>query len=289
MKNNNKQSFKSNKPNNNFPKKNFNSKQIKSFNNKPQVKQNKEESEHLYLKGRHEVLQALESGQSLIAVYVSLSVKGSIVSQIKEMASKSTVPVKELAPEVFEKRFGEKTQGIAAEASEFQYTDFDDLIKKAEEGHQVIVALNQVEDARNLGAIVRTVEAMGCDGVIIPKHRSAGMTEWAIRTAQGASAWLPVARVNNMSDSLEELKEKGYWVVGLDGDASKQLTNVKYDSKVVLVAGGEDVGLGERVKKSCDDIVKIPMFGKTTSLNVSVSVAMALYEILRQKNFFMKH
>lgn len=286
MKNANRQPFKSNKSNNNSPKKDYKTKQFKNFNNKPQMNKPSEESEHLYLKGRHEVLQALESGQSLKAVYVSLSVKGGVVGQIKELASKSAVPVKELSPDLFEKKFGEKSQGIAAEASEFQYTDFDELIKKAESGHQVIVALNQVEDARNLGAIVRTVEAMGCDGVIIPKHRSAGMTEWAIRTAQGASAWLPVSRVNNMSDSLEELKEKGYWVVGLDGEASKQLTDVKYDSKVVLVAGGEDVGLGERVKKSCDDIVKIPMFGHTTSLNVSVSVAMAIYEILRQKKFF---
>ena len=272
--------------------KSFNDKAIEkrsnnSFNRKKYAS-NKEsnESEHLYLKGRHEVIQALESGQSLNAVYISLSVKGPITNQIKELASTKSVPVKELAPDIFEKKFGEKTQGVAADASEYKYTEFDELIKKAENGHQVIIALNQVEDARNLGAIVRTVEAIGCDGVIIPKHRSAGMTEWAIRTAQGASAWLPVSRVNNLSDALEELKDKGYWVVGLDGSATKELKEVKYDSKVVLVAGGEDAGLGDRVKKSCDDVVKIPMSGKTTSLNVSVSVAMAIYEILRQKNFF---
>ncbi len=253
-----------------------------------EVKKINENSEILYLKGRHEVIQALESGQSLKSIFISLSVKGVIISQIKELASKQNVPIKELSPDIFEKKFGEKTQGIAAEASEYEYTDFDELIKKAENGNQVIVALNQVEDARNLGAIVRTVEAMGCDGVIIPKHRSAGMTEWAIRTAQGAASWLSVARVNNLSDALEELKKHGYWVVGLDGSASKQLKDVMYDSKVVLVAGGEDVGLGDRVKKSCDDVVKIPMAGHTPSLNVSVSVAMALYEILRQKNFFIQ-
>ena len=170
MKNTNRQPFKSNKSNNNFPKKDFKAKQIKIYNNRPQMNKIIDESETLYLKGRHEVLQALESGQSLKAVYVSLSVKGGVVSQIKEMASKLAVPVKELSSDLFEKKFGEKSQGIAAEASEFQYTDFEELIKKAEEGHQVIVALNQVEDARNLGAIVRTVEVMGCDGVIIPKH-----------------------------------------------------------------------------------------------------------------------
>lgn len=246
------------------------------------------EEEHLWLKGRHEVIQALESQQSLSAIYLSLSVKGAIASQIKELASKNSVPVKELSADIFEKKFGEKTQGVAAEASEFEYTDIDKLVKIAENGHHIIIALNQVEDARNLGAIVRTVEAMGSDGVIIPKHRSAGMTEWAIRTAQGASSWLPVARVNNLADTLEDLKEIGYWVAGLDGSSDKILTDVNYNEKIVLVAGGEDAGLGERVKKSCDDVVKIPMSGKTPSLNVSVSVAMALYEILRQRKFFKK-
>ena len=277
--------------------KNFNK---KAYSTNPNNKQNRKsfdkplkpkneidnESERLYLKGRHEVIQALESGQSLNTVYISSAVKGIITSQIKELASKANVPVKEISPDIFEKKFGEKTQGVAAEAASFEYSDLDEIIKRAEEGHQVLVALNQVEDARNLGAIVRTVEAMGCDGVIIPKHRSAGMTEWAIRTAQGASAWLPVARVNNLCEALEDLKKAGYWVTGLDGSANKQLGDVKYDSKVVLVAGGEDVGLGERVKKACDDVVKIPMSGRTPSLNVSVSVAMAIYEILRQKNFF---
>lgn len=277
--------------------KNFNK---KAYSTNPNNKQNRKsfdkllkpkneidnESEGLYLKGRHEVIQALESGQSLNTVYISSAVKGIITSQIKELASKANIPVKEMSPDIFEKKFGEKTQGVAAEAASFEYSNLDEIIERAEEGHQVLVALNQVEDARNLGAIVRTVEAMGCDGVIIPKHRSAGMTEWAVRTAQGASAWLPVARVNNLCEALEELKKAGYWVTGLDGSANKQLGDVKYDSKVVLVAGGEDVGLGERVKKACDDVVKIPMSGRTPSLNVSVSVAMAIYEILRQKNFF---
>ena len=246
------------------------------------------DSDSLYLKGRHEVVQALESGQSLNSVYISAAVRGGIAAQIKELASKASVPVKELSPDIFEKKFGEKTQGVAAEAAAFEYSELDELIERAEEGHQVLVALNQVEDARNLGAIVRTVEAMGCDGVIIPKYRSAGMTEWAVRTAQGAAAWLPVARVNNLCEALEDLKKAGYWVTGLDGSADKQLKDVKYDSKVVLVAGGEDVGLGDRVKKTCDDIVKIPMAGRTPSLNVSVSVGMAIYEILSQKNFFEK-
>ena len=251
------------------------------------LEENNSETEQLCLKGRHEVVQALESGQALDTVYISSAVRGPVLSRIRELASSAGIPVKEMSPDVFEIKFGEKTQGIAAISGVFEYSSLEALIEKADEGHQVLVALNQVEDARNLGAIVRTVECMGCDGVIVPKHRSAGMTEWAIRTAQGASAWLPVARVNNLGDALEKLKEAGYWITGLDGCGKCQVKSIDFkETKVVLVAGGEDAGLGERVKKACDDVVHIPMNGKTTSLNVSVSVAMALYEILRQKNFF---
>ncbi len=231
-------------------------------------------------------MQALESGQQIDSVVISTAVKGPVGSIVRELASKVQVPVKEMNPDLFERKFGEKSQGIVAIGGNFAYSSLEEIEAKASAGHGVLVALNHVEDARNLGAVVRTVEASGCSGVLIPKHRSAGMSEWAIRTAQGASSYLPVARVNNIGDALEKLKEQGYWIVGLDGDAPKRYDEVVYSGKVVLVAGGEDAGLGERVRKVCDDVVSIPLAGKTPSLNVSVSTAVALYEILRQKLFF---
>jgi len=244
------------------------------------------EDDRLILKGRHEVVQALESGQQLETVVISTAVKGPVGSVVRDLASKAQIPVKEMNPDLFERKFGEKSQGIVAIAGAFNYCSLEEIEEKASKGRGILVALNHVEDARNLGAIVRTVEASGCSGVLIPKHRSAGMTEWAIRTAQGAAAYLPVARVNNLGDALEKLKENGYWVVGLDGDAPRRYDEVVYNSKIVLVAGGEDAGLGERVRKVCDDVVAIPLIGKTPSLNVSVSTAVVLYEILRQKQFF---
>jgi 23S rRNA (guanosine2251-2'-O)-methyltransferase len=248
-----------------------------------------ETEENLIIKGRHEVLNALEAGQNLEAVFISSGFKGGLAAKVRELASAAKIPVKEVPSEVFEKKFGDKSQGIAATAGAFAYTDFEELVEKALAGSQVLVALNQVEDPRNLGAIVRTVEASGCSGIVIPKHRSAGMTEWAIRTAQGAAAHLPVARVTNLADSIEKLKEKGFWIIGLDGAADKIFTEVVYSGPVLLVAGGEDVGLGERVKKCCDELVAIPLKGKTTSLNVSVSTAVVLYEICRQKDFFQNN
>jgi len=246
------------------------------------------EDERLIIKGRHEVLQALEGGQTIDSVVISTAVKGPVGGQIRELASHRHIPVKELGPDLFERKFGAKSQGVAAIGGVFEYCELADLIDRLPQGRRILVALNHVEDPRNLGAIVRTVEASGCGGVIIPKHRAAGMTEWAIRTAQGAAAHLPVARVNNMGTALEQLKESGFWVVGLEGSAEKKYDELMYNSDVVLVAGGEDAGLGERIQRVCDDLVAIPLIGKTPSLNVSVSTAVVLYEILRQRRFFQK-
>jgi 23S rRNA (guanosine2251-2'-O)-methyltransferase len=246
------------------------------------------EDDRLVIKGRHEVLQALEGSQNIESVLISTAVKGPIGGQIRELAAARRIPVKDLNPDVFSRKFGDKSQGVAALAGAFAYCSLEDLIDGLPAGRRVLVALNHVEDARNLGAIVRTVEASGCGGVIIPKHRAAGMTEWAIRTAQGAATYLPVARVNNLGTALEQLKQQGFWVVGLDGKAEKTYAELMYNESVVIVAGGEDAGLGERIERVCDDVVSIPLAGKTPSLNVSVSTAVVLYEILRQRRFFQK-
>lgn len=247
-----------------------------------------DDGESLIIKGRHEVLNCLEAGQKLETVFLSAALKGPLPGKIREMASAAGVTVKEMNADVFARRFGDKSQGVAAIAGAFAYCELELLMQKALDKSQVIVALNQVEDPRNLGAIVRTVEASGCAGVIIAKHRSAGMTEWAIRTAQGAAAHLPVARVTNIADSIEKLKDAGFWVVGLDGAAEKKFSDAVYKGPILLVAGGEDAGLGERVRKSCDELVAIPLCGHTSSLNVSVSTAVVLFEICRQKQFFQK-
>ena len=256
--------------------------------NKSASKVSKVSFDGLVFKGRHEVLQALDSEQKLETVFLSSSIKGPIALKIKEAANRRNVPLKELAQDLFKKKFGEDSQGVLAVGGQYEYIPFEDLIEKSNEGAGVLVALNRVEDPRNLGAIIRTVEASGCDGIIIPKHRAAGINEWAIRTAQGAASILPVSRVTNLADSLESLKKEGYWVIGLDGAGEKTYSDVVYSGKIVLVAGGEDAGIGERIKKVADDVVNIPLNGKTTSLNVSVSTAIVLYEVLRQKSFLKK-
>ena len=262
--------------------------------NKPKYSKNKQSvkfdefKDKLLIKGRHETIQALEAKQKIEIVYISDQVKGSFPEQILQLTSQLNIPVKTLNTETFKNKFGYDSQGVIAVAPPFEYCTLENLILHSAKNSGIIVALNKVEDPGNLGAIVRTVEASGCDGIIIPKHRAAGMTEGAIRTAQGAASTLPVVRVTNLTDAIDELKKNGYWAVGLDGEGKYNHTQIVYNEKIILVAGGENAGLGSRLEKACDDVVAIPLRGKTTSLNVSVSVAIGLYEILRQKDFLKK-
>lgn len=242
----------------------------------------------LTVRGRHEVLQLLRKSSVNCKIYISDSVHGEILSAIKSEAGKRKIYLQQLPGEIFRKRFGDKCQGICAVTEPFNYCDFQDLICRAKDNDSVIVALHGVEDPRNLGAIVRTVEACGGKGIIIPKHRSAGMTDWAVATAQGAAEILPVCRVTNLGNALELLKKENFWVVGLDGAASRKYYDVNYSGKTVIVAGGEDVGLGSRIADICDEVTCIPLPGKTPSLNVSVSVGIAVFEILRQKQKALK-
>ena len=276
-------------------KKIFSSRAVNIESRKPADKRPKPDpsasEEELKIKGRHEVLAALvnRSNHKLHKVYLQAGTKGKIVAEIKQLASTLNIKVEELENEKFMELFGSKSQGVGAIASAFIYRELEELIDTALKGSQVLVALNRLEDPRNLGAIVRSAEAMGAAGIVIGKHRCAGMTEWAIKTSQGAGSIFPIARVTNMADAIEVVKAKGVWATGLEGGVEKKYCAVVYNGPTLLVAGGEDAGLGNRVKKACDELVSIPLKGKTTSLNVSVSTAIVLCEIARQKEFFQNN
>jgi 23S rRNA (guanosine2251-2'-O)-methyltransferase len=275
-------------------KKIFSSRAINIESRKPIDKRPKPDAsageEELKIKGRHEVLAAMvnRSNHKLRRVYIQSGTRGKIVAEIKQLASTLNIKVEELDNEKFIDIFGSKSQGVGAIASAFIYRELEELIDIALEGGQVLIALNRLEDPRNLGAIVRTAEAIGAAGIVIGKHRCAGMTEWAIKTSQGAGSVFPVARVTNMADAIEAIKARGFWATGLEGGVEKKYCDVRYNGPTLLVAGGEDAGLGNRVKKACDELVAIPLKGETTSLNVSVSTAIVLCEIARQKEFFSK-
>jgi len=174
-------------------------------------------------------------------------------------------------------------QGVVAVTSSKQYSDLDDLIAAKRSQHSLIVVLDGVDDPHNLGAILRTADAAGADGVVIPERRAAGVTGTVAKVSAGASEHLPVAKVTNISRSLEELKTKDVWIVGLDERGKQNYDAIDYKMNCAIVLGAEGKGLHDLVASKCDFLVSIPMLGKVPSLNVSVAAGVVLYEIVRQR------
>lgn len=174
-------------------------------------------------------------------------------------------------------------QGVVAVTSGKQYNELDDLIAAKRGKHTLLVLLDGIEDPHNLGAILRTADAAGADGVVIPERRAVGVTPTVIKASAGASEHLPIAKVTNIARTVEELKEKNIWVVGLDERGSKDYDGIDYNMDCGIVLGAEGKGVHDLVKKKCDFLVSIPMLGKMSSLNVSVAAGVMLYEIVRQR------
>jgi 23S rRNA (guanosine2251-2'-O)-methyltransferase len=174
-------------------------------------------------------------------------------------------------------------QGVVAVSSAKQYSNLDDVLAAKRGTHSLIVVLDGVEDPHNLGAILRTAEAAGADGAVIPERRAAGVTATVAKVSAGASEHLPIAKVTNIARTLEELKSKNLWIVGLDERATQTYESLDYEMDCALIFGAEGRGLHDLVRKRCDLLVAIPMLGKVESLNVSVAAGVVLYEILRQR------
>ncbi|PYV96142.1 MAG: 23S rRNA (guanosine(2251)-2'-O)-methyltransferase RlmB [Acidobacteria bacterium] len=174
-------------------------------------------------------------------------------------------------------------QGVVAVTSAKQYSDVDDVLAAKRGTHSLVVVLDGVEDPHNLGAILRTADAAGADGVVIPERRAAGVTAAVAKVSAGASEHLPIAKVTNIARTLEELKSNNLWIVGLDERGSQSYESLDYKMDCALVMGAEGKGLHDLVRKRCDFLVSIPMLGKVASLNVSVAAGVVLYEILRQR------
>src|SRR3989440_10417961 len=174
-------------------------------------------------------------------------------------------------------------QGVVAVTSAKQYNDLDDVIAAKRGQYSLVVVLDGVEDPHNLGAILRTADAAGANGVVIPEHRAAGVTGTVTKASAGASEHLPIAKVTNIARTVEELKERNIWTVGLDEHGKQTYDSLDYNMDCALVLGAEGKGLHDLVKKKCDFLVSIPMLGKVPSLNVSVAAAVVLYEIVRQR------
>ena len=232
------------------------------------------------ISGIHAVKEALVSGRPLDRVMVARGAGGARLQEIIDLARERGVPVRFEDRKALDRAAGKANhQGVVAVGTAHRYVELDEIAPAAE----LIVALDGVEDPQNLGAIIRTAEAAGAGAVLIPERRSAGLTETVARASAGAVAHLPVARTVNLARALDRLKEMGYWVYGLEAQGAEDYDRIEYLSPAVLVLGGEGRGLRPNVKKRCDHLVRIPLHGKVSSLNVSVAAGVALFEWRRRK------
>jgi 23S rRNA (guanosine2251-2'-O)-methyltransferase len=236
-----------------------------------------------WMTGFHAVEEALAAGRPLDRIVIARGRHGERVEAIVQKAKSSGVPVRFEDRQQVDRLAGtSQHQGIAALVAAKGVIELEDLLaEKSSKG--LLILLDGVEDPHNLGAIVRTALAAGAQGVVIPERRAAGLTDTVERASAGALAHLPVARVKNLVRSMEQMKEAGYWLVGLDERASKNYTTVDLKGSVGIVLGSEGEGLHELTRKRCDFLVSIPTSGPVRSLNVSVAAGVMLFEAVRQR------
>lgn len=233
------------------------------------------------LAGVHPVREALRAKRPLDKVLIAKGVSGPRIHEIIELARTASIPVRFEARETLDRAGkGATHQGVLAFGSAHAYADLEPLIEHA----KLLVILDGVEDPHNLGAIIRTSHAAGADAVIVPERRSAPLTETVDRAASGALEYLPVARVVNITRTLDQLKERGFWIYGLDEGGSEFYDRTMFNLPTVIVLGGEGRGLHQNVQKHCDVLLRIPMAGEIASLNVSVAAGIVLFEWRKRLN-----
>jgi 23S rRNA (guanosine2251-2'-O)-methyltransferase len=242
------------------------------------------------LTGIHAVREALEAGHALDRIVIARGRQDARVEEIVQLARERNIPLRFEDRTQIDRLTGSKDhQGVVAVAAARAAATLEDILAAANAGaghgqKGLIVLLDGVEDPHNLGAIIRTALACGAHGVVIPERRSAGLTDTVARASAGALAHLRVAKVTNLAQTMEELKEAGYWLIGLDEDADKSYTEADYRPPVGIILGGEGKGLHNLTRKRCDFVVSLPTTGPVKSLNVSVAAGVVLFEALRQRH-----
>lgn len=244
--------------------------------------QNQEEM----IAGKHPVLEALRSGREINKIWIADGAQKTLTQPIVAEAKKLGIVVQFVDKRKLDSMVeGVAHQGVVAQAAAFDYVEVEELLEIASKSGETpfILVLDEIEDPHNLGSILRTAECTGVHGVIIPKRRSASLTATVLKTSAGAAEHVPVARVTNLAQTIDKLKEAGVWVAGTDVSASQDVYKMKFDMPLAVVIGNESKGMGRLIKEKCDFLVKLPMLGRLNSLNASVAAGVLMYEVVRQR------
>lgn len=236
--------------------------------------------------GRNAVMETIKSGRSVNKLLIAKGERQGSIKEIIAMARQRRIITQEVETRKLDELAGGlRHQGVAALTPPVEYAQVEDILRRAEHFGEppFIVLLDELEDPHNLGAILRTADAAGAHGVLIPKRRSCPLSATVAKTSAGAASYVPVARIGNVSQTIQELKAYGMWVVGADMDGEKNYFEADLTGPLLLVVGGEGRGIGRLTKERCDFVVKLPMRGQINSLNASVAASILLYESLKQR------
>ena len=243
------------------------------------------------VEGRNAVLELLESGKDINKIFVEKGEKHGSIHKIIAMAKERRIIIVEKEKrQMQEMAQNQNYQGVIAIVPPLEYCEIEDILEEAEKRNEdpFVLILDGIEDPHNLGSIIRTAETSGVHGIIIPKRRAAAVNSTVAKTSAVAVEYMKIARVTNISDAIDKLKRAGLWICGTDINTEKYYYNQDLTGPIGIVIGNEGSGMSEKVRKNCDFLVKIPMKGKVTSLNASVSTGIVIYEALKQRLNKMK-
>lgn len=235
--------------------------------------------------GRKPVLEALRTGENIEHIYILQGQQGPAIWEILKLAKQKGIKIAHVPQQKFSTYTKDPhSQGVAALTSGQKYYELDEIIEIARKSEMpLLLVLDSIQDPHNLGAILRSAECAGVDGIIMTKHNSASVTETVVKTSAGATEHVKICKAGNLKQALEEIKQAGFWIAGSYLDGAKSYTEIDYKVPIALVMGNEEKGIRRLTAESCDYLIKIPMKGKIQSLNVSVASGILLFEVLRQR------
>lgn len=235
--------------------------------------------------GRHAVREAIQSGHAINKVLIQEGVKKQQIDDILKSAKSQKLVIQTVPKSKLDQIANAPHQGVAAYIAPYEYAPLDDFLAKQanKETLSTVIILDGLEDPHNLGSILRTADATGVDGIIIPKRRSVALTQTVAKASTGAVQHVPVIRVTNLSQTMDTLKDQGYWIAGAEANNATDYRQMQVDMPLAIVIGSEGQGMSKRVKDKCDFYIKIPMVGHVNSLNASVAASLLMYEVLRKR------
>lgn len=234
--------------------------------------------------GRNAVMELLKSSKDINKIFIEKGERHGSINEIIARAKEARIVIVEVEKSKLN-MMAENHQGVVAVVPPFNYCEIEDILDLAKEKGEdpFILVLDGIEDPHNLGSIIRTAETAGVHGIIIPKRRTVSVNATVAKTSAGATAYVKVARVNNINDSIRKLKEAGLWVIGTDGEAKTEYYNQDLKGPIAIIIGSEGFGMSKLVKENADILIKIPMKGQINSLNASVSAGIVMYEVVKQR------